>query len=716
MPAGKGITVSGGIRINGTEELPVEIRNDPQRADRWGSLVIDRAQDSCRISNLIIEGASVDAKDPLTWKANISIRDTDVPIDGLSITNCTGNPLFIKGGPVQLRNSLFHSTGVCDLVNVSEATDILIENCTFRGNERSDTDGLDLDSVFQAVVRNNLFTGFIGPNCDGIDVGYSDDVILEGNRFENISDKAVSAGMGSKITMTGNLVIHCGAGAGIKDQGSRLYSNRNTFYDNDIAIHCFEKEPGRGGGQATVVNTLFAGITQKAGVIDEFSQWKVSYSFSDNTLLEGEHNLTGDPGLKAPGLGQFRLKAQSACIDAGDPENSSDPDGTLPDLGCFYHDKDLYNGLTINELTTTEGIPWLELYNGGQTTVDLSDVFLFRNRNLQDALSLQQFKPQTDSLNPGEFLLVQDHQLILLPAGQTSLSVGQYLSGSFQPADELVYTDMIPGYSYGCYPDGSDLLRHFSEKTPGAPNRIQNALITGLYINEFLALNQEGITNEAGKHEDWIEIYNSNSEPVNLAGLWLTDDFDQLAMSKIPDNQPDNTIIPAKGYKTLWADNDPEIGPLHLGFKLDGDGDEIALVQVLFPDTLILDSVRFETQRADISFGRNPNGEAIWQEFQNPTPGKSNITLGMDDLSGKWILKVYPVPASTWLTVELSELPYESMSMQVTGADGRTRWSGQIGPNTPRLLRIPVDGYPTGVYILRLVTSQSAQAVRFVIE
>lgn len=716
MPAGKGIHVYGGIRINGTEDQPVEIRNYPSDGGRWGALVIDQAGDSCQINHLVITAASLDAEDPVTWKANISIKETGVPIDGLSITDCAGNPLFIKGGPVSIRNSTFHSTGVCDLVNVSEASDILIENCIFRGNERSDTDALDLDAVSRAVVRNNLISGFAGPNCDGIDIGYSDEVTLEGNRFEGISDKAVSVGMGSRVTMKGNLVIHCNAGAGIKDQGSCLYSDRNTFYDNATGIHCFEKEPGRGGGEARVVNTVFAGNAQEAGVIDGFSQWSVSYSLSDRSLIAGKNNLTGDPGFRAPALGQFRLRAQSVCIDAGDPETPADPDGTLPDLGCFYHDKDLYDGLAINEIDVSGTIPWLELYNGGGATIDLGGIFFFRDQDLADPVTFKQIDPLAHPLKPGEFLLVQDPERMILPAGQTSLSVGQYLSGACQPVDELVYKTILPGYSFGRYPDGSDLLRHFSEKTPGAPNRILDGRITGLFINEFLALNQNGITTGAGKHEDWIEIYNSNSEPVNLAGLWMTDRFDQLLLSEIPYNQAENTTIPARGYKVFWADNDPLLGPLHLGFKLDGDGEAIALVQCLYPDTLILDSVRFTAQRADISFGRKPDGGPVWEEYPIVTPGRSNITLGTDQQSGEWILKVYPVPASSWLTVQWDNLPVETARMQITGTDGRIWWSGLVGSSTPRHLQIPLEGYPAGVYFIRLVARHSVQTVRFIVE
>jgi hypothetical protein len=38
-------------------------------------------------------------------------------------------------------------------------------------------------------------------------------------------------------------------------------------------------------------------------------------------------------------------------------------------------------------------------------------------------------------------------------------------------------------------------------------------------INEFVAVNRAGLTDEDGDYSDWIEIYNRSNQPVNLAGL-----------------------------------------------------------------------------------------------------------------------------------------------------------------------------------------------------
>jgi len=43
-------------------------------------------------------------------------------------------------------------------------------------------------------------------------------------------------------------------------------------------------------------------------------------------------------------------------------------------------------------------------------------------------------------------------------------------------------------------------------------------------ISEFLADNSGGLTDEDGDSPDWIELYNSGTTLVNLAGWYLTDD------------------------------------------------------------------------------------------------------------------------------------------------------------------------------------------------
>ena len=57
----------------------------------------------------------------------------------------------------------------------------------------------------------------------------------------------------------------------------------------------------------------------------------------------GQYDLSADPLFVNPRRDDFRLTANSPCIDAGDPASPRDPDGTVADIGAFWLDRGLGN-------------------------------------------------------------------------------------------------------------------------------------------------------------------------------------------------------------------------------------------------------------------------------------------------------------------------------------------------------------------------------------
>lgn len=149
-----------------------------------------------------------------------------------------------------------------------------------------------------------------------------------------------------------------------------------------------------------------------------------------------------------------------------------------------------------------------------------------------------------------------------------------------------------------------------------------------LVINEFLASNNYGAVDENGDHDDWIEIYNAGDEAVDIGGMYVTDNLDELMTSQIPTTDPTLTTIEPGGFLVLWADKEPEQGILHLDdVKLSGDGEQIGLTDT--DGTTVLDSLTFGAQTTDISYGRVPDGEDTWAYFgfgydSMPSPGDAN--------------------------------------------------------------------------------------------
>lgn len=140
-------------------------------------------------------------------------------------------------------------------------------------------------------------------------------------------------------------------------------------------------------------------------------------------------------------------------------------------------------------------------------------------------------------------------------------------------------------------------------------------------INEFMASNGNVLQdpNEAGEYPDWIEFFNSGSADVNLAGYFLTDNLSRPTKWQFPSG----LVIKAQGFLLLYADNDVEQGDLHTNFKLNADAGRIALIDT---DGLsILDSLTYENQYENVSYGRYPDGSNFWYFFDPSTPDKKNV-------------------------------------------------------------------------------------------
>ena len=145
-----------------------------------------------------------------------------------------------------------------------------------------------------------------------------------------------------------------------------------------------------------------------------------------------------------------------------------------------------------------------------------------------------------------------------------------------------------------------------------------------LFINEFMADNDTTLQDPdgSGGYPDWIELYNAGSADLDLQGLYLTDDLTDPTQHAITQS----LTITAGGYLLLYADNDPDQGANHLGFKLGSGGEDLAVFNT--DGATLIDSYTFGEQTADISEGRCPDGGDTWVFFSVATPGASNEPCG----------------------------------------------------------------------------------------
>ena len=102
--------------------------------------------------------------------------------------------------------------------------------------------------------------------------------------------------------------------------------------------------------------------------------------------------------------------------------------------------------------------------------------------------------------------------------------------------------------------------------------------VDGVVISEFVAANVNGLTDEDGANSDWIEIFNADTTPVNLAGWHLTDDSGDLVKWTFP-----VVTLEPKGFMVIFAStkNRAVAGQvLHTNFKLSAGGGYLGLVRL----------------------------------------------------------------------------------------------------------------------------------------
>jgi hypothetical protein len=226
-----------------------------------------------------------------------------------------------------------------------------------------------------------------------------------------------------------------------------------------------------------------------------------------------------------------------------------------------------------------------------------------------------------------------------------------------------------------------------------------------LYINEFMAANETVIADEAGEYDDWIEIYNPGPDPIQMRDYFLTDDLTDPLAWQFPD-----TTLAAGGFLLVWADRDLSQGPLHADFKLNRDGELIALHRIKEgvvgdpgpTDIDPVDLIFFGEQATDISRGRIYNGDYRWAFIGDPTPGASNGSdQGIGDDPAGWIgvsapvIQATPNPFHDRVSLRLPE-GYRGQrldlydvtgrlcrSLPAPGGGGQWQWDGRLSDGQP---------------------------------
>lgn len=216
-----------------------------------------------------------------------------------------------------------------------------------------------------------------------------------------------------------------------------------------------------------------------------------------------------------------------------------------------------------------------------------------------------------------------------------------------------------------------------------------------LFVNEIMASNTSTLADEYGNFSDWVEIYNGDDKDVFLGDFYLTDNLNWPDKWKLP-----NVTLAAGDFELIWTDGDPNLGTHHADFKLDKGGESIGIFNSnLNP----VDSLSFDNQLTDISFGRETDASPQWITFTTPTPKASNSSIALDigELPNEKQIYVYPNPAHggrIYLSQEINAWVYNSSGVCVYKGNN--------------IKSIDISKYTLGLYI---IISEEGFKTRFIV-
>jgi len=156
-----------------------------------------------------------------------------------------------------------------------------------------------------------------------------------------------------------------------------------------------------------------------------------------------------------------------------------------------------------------------------------------------------------------------------------------------------------------------------------------------LVVNEWFARGEVAFV------DDFIELYNPDTLPVALDGVYLTDNpISQRAKAPLGPLG----FVAAGGFAAFRADNQSTGG--HVDFRLSADE---AMIGLYDADATPIDLILYIPQTTDVSQGRTPDASDLWDRFVIPTPGLANpkVVAGdtvVDTLVAAGAAAVFHVP------------------------------------------------------------------------
>ncbi len=257
---------------------------------------------------------------------------------------------IVDAEPLISRCNISGHARTCIRLEGSRAT---IINCTISGSQGN---GVLVGERSRAHITGNEIY-----NCtdNGIAIGDNSNPIITDNLITNVADHGIYLYEAAACSLNYNTLLQCGERGIYIFQADRTVLMRNIVYrcQGDFSVYLYR-------AQNTVMlnNTIYDNDQNGLGIVNASGQlWNnlivlneengvfvqggnVVFDYNDVWMngrndyvgLEpGQTNLSVNPQLVGPALGDFSPAQGSPVIDAGNPRYR-DPDGTRADIGAMF--------------------------------------------------------------------------------------------------------------------------------------------------------------------------------------------------------------------------------------------------------------------------------------------------------------------------------------------------------------------------------------------
>ncbi len=164
--------------------------------------------------------------------------------------------------------------------------------------------------------------------------------------------------------------------------------------------------------------------------------------------------------------------------------------------------------------------------------------------------------------------------------------------------------------------------------TPGTNNSARAFLdpFPTLWLNEIQPANPGGPSDRFGHSHPWVELYNSGTNPVSLAGFGLATNYGGQPHWTFP---PEAMVGPGQ-FQAVWLDGHPEEtgeGEIHAGLTVPPSVGSLALYATNATQAgyRLVDHLNYTTPSSSRSYGNHPDGDPTGRQlFSILTPGQPN--------------------------------------------------------------------------------------------